>query len=115
MNDPDYGLSTNVYDEASNLIETVDARGTSAAPTLTMAPIAFLTDDYHDENSLEFSYHRSPDVAYHYDEPAASVDRGDRTRATARNVKGGLRRGHHLAPQHLVALELEYLNFCTFE
>jgi len=89
MNDPDCGVSTNIYDDASNLIETVDAKGQRITYTYDGVNRT-LTDDYHDDNSTEFSYHRSPDVTYHYDEPAASVDQGDGTRATARNVKGAL-------------------------
>jgi RHS repeat-associated protein len=89
MNDPDCGISTNVYDEASNLIETVDAK--SQRITYTFDGVnRILTEDYHDENSPEFSYQRSPDVLYHYDEPAVSLDQGDGTRVTARNVKGGI-------------------------
>lgn len=89
MNDPDCGISTNVYDEASNLIETVDAK--SQRTTYTYDGVnRILTEDYHDESSTEFSYHRSPDVTYHYDEPAVALDQGDGTRATARNVKGGI-------------------------
>src|SRR5688572_318426 len=89
MNDPDCGISTNVYDEASNLIESVDAK----QQRITYAYDGvnrLLAEEYHDETSPEFSYHRSPDVTYHYDEPAALVDQGDGTRATARNVKGTL-------------------------
>src|SRR5688572_29187876 len=89
MNDPDCGISTNVYDEASNLIETVDAKGQRITYTYDGVN-RILSEDYHDENSPEFSYHRSPDVTYHYDEPAVSLDQGDGTRATARNVKGGI-------------------------
>src|SRR5688572_23019284 len=89
MNDPDCGISTNVYDEASNLIETVDAKGQRITYTYDGVN-RILTEDYHDETSPEFSYHRSPDVTYHYDQPSASVPQGDGTRATARNAKGAL-------------------------
>jgi len=89
MNDPDCGISTNVYDEASNLIETVDAKNQRITYTYDGVN-RILSEDYHDENSPEFSYHRSPDVRYHYDEPVESLDQGDGTRATARNVKGGI-------------------------
>jgi YD repeat-containing protein len=89
MNDPDCGISTNVYDEASNLIESVDAKGQRITYTYDGVN-RMLSEDYHDENSPEFSYHRSPDVRYRYDEPVVSLDQGDGTRATARNVKGGI-------------------------
>jgi RHS repeat-associated protein len=87
MNDLDAGISTNAYDDASNLIETVDARGQRITYTYDGVN-RILTEEYHDENSTEFSYGRTPDVAYFYDEPAASVDHGDGTRATAGNTKG---------------------------
>ncbi len=89
MNDPDTGISTNRYDDASNVIETVDAKGQRITYTYDGANRT-LTEDYHDETSTEFSYHRSPDIAYHYDVPAGPVDQGDGSRATARNNKGTL-------------------------
>jgi RHS repeat-associated protein len=89
MNDPDAGISTIVYNAASNPIETIDAKGQRI--TYTYDGInRILTEDYHDEASPEFSYGRAPDVTFHYDEPAGSVDQGDGTRATARNLKGML-------------------------
>ncbi|MBI2926735.1 MAG: VCBS repeat-containing protein [Verrucomicrobia bacterium] len=89
MNDPDAGSSTSRYDEASNLIETVDAKGQRVTYTYDGAN-RMLTEDYHDEDSPEFSYHRSPDVRFHYDAPPGLVDQGDGTGATARNTKGAL-------------------------
>jgi len=89
MNDPDAGISTNTYDDASNLIETIDAKGQRITYTHDGAN-RLLTEDFHDEVSTEFSYHRSPDVSYFYDDPAATVDLGDGTRSTARNTKGCL-------------------------
>jgi RHS repeat-associated protein len=89
MNDPDAGISTNRYDEASNVIETVDAKGQRITYSYDGAN-RILSEDYHDETSPEFGYHRSPDIAYHYDAPAGPVDQGDGSRATARNNKGTL-------------------------
>ena len=89
VNDPDAGVSTNIYDDAFNLIETIDAKGQRLTYTFDGAN-RLLTEDYHDETSTAFSYQRSPDVAYFYDEPADSVDQGDGTRARARNAKGRL-------------------------
>jgi RHS repeat-associated protein len=89
MNDPDAGMCANTYDDASNLIETVDAKSQRITYTYDGAN-RLLSEDFHDENSTEFSYHRSPDVAYFYDEPAATVDPGDGTRSTAGNTKGAL-------------------------
>jgi RHS repeat-associated protein len=87
MNDPDAGLSTNVYDAASNLLETTDAKGQRITYTYDGVN-RLLTEDYHDEASPEFSYGRTPDVAYHYDVAPLSVDQGDGTIAAASNVKG---------------------------
>jgi RHS repeat-associated protein len=87
MNDPDGGVVTYTYDDASNLIETTDAKGQRITYTYDGVN-RLLTEEYHDENSTEFSYHRTPDVAYFYDQPAGSVDHGDGTHSTARNTKG---------------------------
>lgn len=89
MNDPNSGISTNIYDDASNLMEIVDAKGQRT--TYTYDGVNRLrTEDFHDDASPEFSYHRSPDVTYFYDEPAGAVDLGDGTRATARHTRGAL-------------------------
>lgn len=87
MNDPDAGISSNRYDEASNMLETTDAKGQRISYSYDGVN-RMLTEDYHDENSAEFSYHRSPDILFHYDTPAGPVDQGNGTRATARNTKG---------------------------
>src|SRR5207249_100378 len=89
MNDLDMGVTTYTYDDDSNLNATVDAKGQQITYTYDGAN-RLLTEDYLDENSPEFSYHRSPDVAYFYDQPAASVDQGDGALAQARNTKGML-------------------------
>ena len=89
MNDPDAGISVNAYDAASNLIETLDGKGQRVTYTYDGVN-RMLTEDYHDEALLEFSYHRTPDVRYHYDVPAGAVDQGDGTFATARNTRGML-------------------------
>ncbi|MCI0534712.1 MAG: FG-GAP-like repeat-containing protein, partial [Verrucomicrobiales bacterium] len=87
MNDPDMGLSTNLYDAASNLIEMVDAKGQRITYTYDGLN-RLLTEDFHDDQSQEFSYQRTPDVVYHYDAPPGPVDQGNSTLATARNTKG---------------------------
>ena len=89
MNDADAGISSNRYDEASNVIETTDAKGQRITYSYDGANRT-LTEDYHDETSTEFSYNRSPDIAYHYDTPAGPVDQAGGSRATARNNKGTL-------------------------
>jgi RHS repeat-associated protein len=88
-NDPDQGISTYTYDDASNLIESTDAKGQRITYTYDGLN-RIRTEEYHDETSGEFSYHRTPDVSYFYDQPAGSVDQGDGTRSTARNTKGFL-------------------------
>lgn len=87
MNDPDQGVTTYVYDDASNLIETTDAKGQRVTYTYDGLN-RIRTEEYHDENSPEFSYQRTPDVTYVYDQPAGPVDQGDGTRVMARNTKG---------------------------
>ena len=89
MHDPDCGTVSYSYDDASNMKSTLDAKGQTIAYTYDGAN-RILTEDYLDDNSPEFSYHRSPDVAYFYDQPAASVDNGDGTSSTAVNTKGML-------------------------
>jgi RHS repeat-associated protein len=87
MNDPDSGVTTNVYDEASNLISTTDAKGqriTFAYDGLNR----LLAEDFRDETSPDFRYNRTPDIEYFYDLPAASVGHGDGTSSTARNTRG---------------------------
>ena len=88
-NDPDQGVTSYVYDDASNLIETTDAKGQRVSYTYDGLN-RIRTEEYHDENSPEFSYHRTPDVTYVYDQPAGPVDQGDGTSSMARNTKGFL-------------------------
>ncbi|HTL58005.1 MAG TPA: toxin TcdB middle/N-terminal domain-containing protein [Candidatus Limnocylindrales bacterium] len=89
MQDPDCGTITYTYDDASNLRKTVDAKAQEIDYTYDGVN-RVRTEDYLDDNSAEFSYHRGPDVSYFYDQPAVSVDNGDGTRATAHNTKGVL-------------------------
>ena len=87
MNDPDAGISTNVYDHASNLMETIDAKNQRITYTYDGAN-RMRTEDYHDENSPEFSYQRTPDVTFHYDVSPGPIDQGNGSTATGRNLKG---------------------------
>lgn len=89
VNDPDQGTTTNVYDDASNLTEQTDGKGQRISYTYDGIN-RILTEEFHDENSSEFSYGRTPDIRYVYDAPAGPVDQGDGTTATARNTKGFL-------------------------
>jgi len=87
VNDSDAGISTHRYDDASNLLESVDAKNQRIRFTYDGVN-RLLTEDYEDESSPEFSYHRSPDVRYFYDQPAGAIDQGDGARSTAQNTKG---------------------------
>ncbi|MBK8002254.1 MAG: VCBS repeat-containing protein [Verrucomicrobia bacterium] len=89
MNDADAGISHCRYDEASNLIELIDAKGQRTTYTHDGAN-RILTEDYHDETTAEFSYQRSPDVIYHYDEASGLLETGDGNSAVARNTRGTL-------------------------
>jgi RHS repeat-associated protein len=86
--DPDRGYLSYFYDAASNLRETVDARGQSITYTYDGVN-RLLTEDYLDEG-LVGRANRSPDVQYHYDDPAGAIDQGDGTPTTARQTRGFL-------------------------
>ncbi|MGA2658756.1 MAG: RHS repeat-associated core domain-containing protein, partial [Verrucomicrobiota bacterium] len=88
------------YDDASNLKETIDAKGQRTTYTYDGAN-RILTEDYHDEGqrfSANFAYDPTqplspanrPDVAYFYDTPVSGLPMGDGTTATAQNAKGAL-------------------------
>jgi YD repeat-containing protein len=100
MNDLDRGIMQYVYDDASNLRETIDAKNQRITYTYDGAN-RILTEDYHDEGfpfSAEKVYDAartiSPsnraDVVYFYDAPMPDLPQGDNTTATAHNVKGTL-------------------------
>jgi RHS repeat-associated protein len=83
MNDPDRGTMSYTYDDASNLRSTIDAKTQSISYTYDGVN-RLLTEDYLD------AFNRSPDVAYHYDNPAGLIDFGDGTQGTPQNTKGRL-------------------------
>ena len=102
MNDCDRGTVRDLFDDAGNEIETIDAKGQRITYTYDGAN-RILTEDYHDEGQgLPFSAERRfnpdqpisttnrPDVAYFYDSPSANLPQGDNTAATARNTRGTL-------------------------
>ena len=100
MNDPDRGATRDVYDDASNEVETTDAKDQRITYTYDGAN-RILTEDYHDEGqpfsanrtyapSLPISPLNLPDVAYFYDVAQQDLDMGDGTTATAANVRGKL-------------------------
>ena len=82
MNDPDRGTMTYTYDDASNLRSTIDAKAQTISYT------------YDGVNRLLAEFYRPtnqpPDVTYHYDIPAGTIDLGDGTAATPQNTLGML-------------------------
>jgi len=100
VNDPDRGLGIITYDDASNRLETRDAKNQRITYTYDGAN-RLLTEDYHDESqpfSAAFHFNPAqpltatnrPDVAYFYDAPLANLDFGDGSVGTAQNTEGML-------------------------
>ena len=87
--DWDRGHVTVRYDDASNLIETVDAKGQHILYTYDGANRP-LTKDYRDSQSSEFSYGLTNDVVFTYDVLPDRVDMGDGTTSQATNILGRL-------------------------
>ena len=88
MNHPDRGVIRYAYDDASNVIETIDAKNQRITYTYDAAN-RLLTEDYHDKGSPS-SANRTPDVVYHYDTGAGTINLGDTTKGIAANTKGKL-------------------------
>ena len=85
-NDPDRGLRLNSYDDTGNLLRRVDAKGQT---TLYRHDAAnrLLEKDY----VGRIRGGSDPvDCIYHYDAPAGTLDFGDGTQGSARNVAGRL-------------------------
>ena len=82
MHDPDRGVMEYTYDDASNLKETIDAKGQHITMTYDGAN-RIQTEDY-----LDAAGH-TPDVTYFYDTPN-TVPAGDGTSVTSTQVKGKL-------------------------
>ena len=82
MNDPDRGVMSYTYDDASNLTETVNAKGQHIAMGYDGAN-RLKTEDY-----LDAAGH-APDVTYFYDTPA-TIPAGDGSSATSTNAAGKL-------------------------
>lgn len=82
MNDPDRGPMTFIYDDASNLKETIDAKSQHIGYTYDGAN-RIQTEDYQDTAGI------SPDVTYTYD-TATSVPLGNGSSGTGSNTKGQL-------------------------
>ncbi len=97
MNDPNRGILHWVYDEASNLIETTDAKNQRITYTYDGVN-RLLTEKYHDGrplppwrgSTLNPQLSTNFSVIYHYDTPFPNLPQGDNTTATARNTKGML-------------------------
>ncbi len=100
QHDPDCGTTASRYDDASNLIETVDARGQRISYTYDGAN-RILTEDYHDEGlpfsgnfpfnpRLALTRTNRPDVAYFYDAPGPDLALPDGSIVTAANSRGNL-------------------------
>jgi YD repeat-containing protein len=95
MNDPDRGVMTYTYDDASNLASTLDAK--AQAITYTYDGVnRLLSENYQNGQPLpSFRSTLNPQlstnsVAYFYDTPLANIPVGDGSTATARNAKGML-------------------------
>ena len=93
MNDPDRGTTSYIYDDASNLRETVDAKGQHIkreydganrllTETYVGSPLSPRLGEDRGEGAVN--------VAYHYDAPAGAVDNGDGTKTMAQNTRGML-------------------------
>lgn len=102
MNDPDRGVMTYTYDDASNLRETLDAKDQRITYTYDGVN-RLLTEKYHDglppppwrsSSPLPEGGGQgegvSPSVIYHYDTPDPNLPQGDNTTATGGNTKGML-------------------------
>jgi len=99
-NHPDQGPTWRRFDDASKLIEIVDAKQQRSTFTYDGANRP-LTEDYHDEG-LPFSANRAydpsqpigagnqPDVAYYYDMPDGAVDLGNGRAETPTQTLGRL-------------------------
>lgn len=100
MDDPNRGVMHFAYDEASNLIQTIDAKEQRISYTYDGAN-RIRTEDYHDEGrpfsanhsfnpAFPLSASNRADVVFFYDVPQPGLDVGDGSLATAENVRGKL-------------------------
>ncbi len=86
VNDPDRGLRRYAYDDNGNRVRREDARGQVTTYSYDAANRT-LNRDY--VGRLQGG--ADPvDIAYHFDEPAGTLDFGDGTQGAARNVLGRL-------------------------
>jgi len=97
MNDPDRGVLTFRYDDAGNLLETIDAKGQRITYTYDGAN-RMRTEHFHDPDSpyAEFdpdqpvTAENRPEAVWFYDVPMPDVDQGDGTTLTATQTTGML-------------------------
>lgn len=89
MDDPDRGVMDYVYDDASNLLQTVEARGQVTEYTYDGGN-RLLTEDYLDEQTevVRDQTPEDPDVVYHYDSPREDVDLGNGACIESANARG---------------------------
>jgi len=83
MNDPDKGIMIYEYDDASNIIQTIDAKNQIIRYTYD-GTNRLLTEDYLDTLS------KTPDVTYVYDQSVENIDFGNNQNGTSENTKGML-------------------------
>ena len=83
MNDLSRGHMIYTYDDASNLVETLDAKNQRITYEYDGLN-RMLSEDYHDGANL------TPDVSYHYDDPAPAINLGNGRSFTGQNTKGYL-------------------------
>lgn len=81
INDPDQGIRNLVYDDAGNLLSTVDAKGQT---------IVYSYDGANRRLTESYGTNVLPSVTYHYDQPSPNVPFGDGRNFTAANVIGRL-------------------------
>ncbi|MBN2450038.1 MAG: VCBS repeat-containing protein [Lentisphaeria bacterium] len=90
LRDPDRGVLTSVYDAASNLTQTTDAKGQTVAYAYDGAN-RLLSETYSaPSGGSPKAGAKAPDVLYHYDVPAGVIDFGNGDAGAAGNTKGRL-------------------------
>ena len=86
MDDPDRGKIACQYDDASNLTRLIDNPGTTTERVTVFGydgANRITSEDYLDSSYPAVSFHRDPDVTYHYDVPSAAYP-------SAQNLRGRL-------------------------
>lgn len=101
IHDPDRGVKRFLYDDASNLLESINANNQRITYTYDCIN-RILTQQYHDEKPVPPWRSLVPiqedgqqkvstnSIIYHYDKPFPNLAQGDNSMQTACNVKGQL-------------------------